>query len=72
MWFCVQVTAAIASVEDTLGVPSPQQLAEQGAEGSQLDSEVCRLAEGECSPAHVAGHVVTCLRHNTHHRNQRA
>ena len=38
---CDQVTAVIASVEDTLGVPSPEELAETETE------EVRRLAEGE-------------------------
>ena len=46
----LQVTAVIASVEDSLGVPSPEELAQGGTEeDDQLDPEVRRLAEGECS-----------------------
>lgn len=37
----------IASVEDSLGVPSPQVMARDGSEGSGLDQETCRLADGE-------------------------
>lgn len=57
-----QVTAVIASVEDTLGVPSPQELAQEGTEEDRLDQEVCRLADGECSPyplSFTPHHVVT-------------
>ena len=45
---CVQVTAVIASVEDSLGVPSPEELALKETEGSGMDQETCRLADGEC------------------------
>lgn len=46
----LQVTAVIASVEDSLGVPSPEELAQGGTEeDDQLGQEVRRLAEGECS-----------------------
>ena len=39
----------IASVEDSLGVPSPEELAtEEGTEGLSIDQETCRLAEGLC------------------------
>ena len=37
----------IASVEDTLGLPSPQELAQEEEEGGQADEETSRLAEGE-------------------------
>ena len=38
----------IASVEDSLGVPSPEELAQEGTEGHGLDQETCRLADGKC------------------------
>ena len=41
-----QMTAVIASVEDSLGVPSPEEIAQQD---TQVDQETCRLAEGEIS-----------------------
>jgi len=41
------VSSVIASVEDTLGLPSPQELAQEKGEGGQVDEETSRLAEGE-------------------------
>ena len=37
----------IASVEDSLGVPSPEEMALKEAEGGGMDKETCRLADGE-------------------------
>ena len=41
-----KVSSVISSVEDTLGVPSPQDLAKKG-EGED-DEEVKRLEDSEC------------------------
>ena len=48
------MSSVIASVEDTLGLPSPQDLAEKKEEG-EGDEEISRLAEGEQST-----HVLPC------------
>ena len=44
-----QVSSVIASVEDTLGLPSPHELAkeEEGEESEQVNEETSRLAAGE-------------------------
>ena len=43
-----QVSSVIASVEDTLGLPSPHELAKEGEEKSeQANEETSRLAAGE-------------------------
>ncbi len=49
----IQVTAVIASVEDSLGVLSPEDLAAlKETEGGGMDQETCRLADGECVCTH--------------------
>ena len=43
-----QVSSVIASVEDTLGLPSPHELAkEEEEESEQVNEETSRLAAGE-------------------------
>jgi len=41
-----QVTSVIATVEDSLGVPSPEELAVNKEEALKQDEETRRLAEG--------------------------
>ena len=52
----LQVSSVIASVEDTLGLPSPHELGQGeggggggggGGEGAEFDDETSKLAEGE-------------------------
>lgn len=43
----IQVSSVIASVEDTLGLPSPEELAQGEEKEGKVDEETKRLAEGE-------------------------
>ena len=42
------MTSVIATVEDSLGVPSPEELAVTKEEAMKQDEETRRLAESEC------------------------